>query len=364
MLLSPSRFCVCGVVSAVTLVVCSATVVTASDAARRAYGNGVHLLHQGRITEAVESFNLAAAELQDARIYYFRGLAQRRLGRTEAAEADFRRAANLEARTGRQNVGRALERIQGGDRLVIERYRRAAHRLAKSMPNQRAPRVVGTEQLPAPRVKPQVQDVVTSEVPTNLPPDERDPFSADATGLLGRGVVERVTHAAPADVATGVDDQPLGSGFDEGSLDEEPFPAEFDDGADFGSDTDVGSASPPAKKKRGIFGSVFRAVTKSALPTNAEQGTNLLNGIRGSIPLPGGQAPNNATIQNGDTEFPDAPMDDPEPFSEPAGDGSDSDPFETGPDPFSEPGNDDAGDPFSDVEDPFSDEGDPFRDDQ
>jgi hypothetical protein len=393
MLVTPSRFCVCGVVSALTLIACSATLVAASDDARRAYGYGIHLLYQGRLMEAVQSFDLAAAEWEDPRIYYFRGIAKRRLGQSEEAQIDFLIGAQLEATTGRQDVGRALERIQGGDRLVIERYRRDARRLVKSglltsAPRvvQAEPRAVQAEPLPQPHSKPDVRKLAVSEVPTNLPPDERDPFTSSAAGLLGRGVIEKAAHTtaepAPSNVVNDSDEQPLGTGFDEGTLaNDDPFPAELSDDSEW---TDGGQAP----KKRGVLGSVLRAVTKSALPASPEQGKNLLDGIRGSLPLPGGP-PAGGPAQTGGG-FPDQgaaqsggpPTGDQDPFAEPftdepADDDTNSDPFtipaddpfDEGSDPFGNGDDDsatsnDAVDPFSDAADPFADETDPFGDDQ
>ena len=68
------------------------------------------------LTEAI------AAGSGDPRALYFRGLAARRMGRIDEAEADFSQAATLEASgLGAWPVSRTLERVQGADRLAGRR---------------------------------------------------------------------------------------------------------------------------------------------------------------------------------------------------------------------------------------------------
>ena len=66
-----------------------------------------------------------AAGSRDPRVYYFHGLAYLKFGRTPEAEMDFRKGAELESRDVNKyyNVGRALERVQGSDRQLLETYR-------------------------------------------------------------------------------------------------------------------------------------------------------------------------------------------------------------------------------------------------
>ncbi len=90
-----------------------------------AYGSGVHAYFAGDydrsfavLTEAI------AAGIKDPRAWYFRGLAALRLGRLDEAEADFTEGAARESSgTGAWSVSRSLERVQGADRLRLERYR-------------------------------------------------------------------------------------------------------------------------------------------------------------------------------------------------------------------------------------------------
>jgi tetratricopeptide (TPR) repeat protein len=71
---------------------------------------------------------LVASKSKDARVFYFRGLAQHQLGNSDAATADFTRAVTIETGTRRKtiDVDKALERVQGGARRALEEKRRVA----------------------------------------------------------------------------------------------------------------------------------------------------------------------------------------------------------------------------------------------
>jgi tetratricopeptide (TPR) repeat protein len=97
------------------------------------YGEGMKAFYAGRYAEAHETFTQAIeAGSQDPRCYYFRGLANNRLGRGPDAQIDFKKGAELEARDFDvfYNVSGALERIQGNERLMLERHRAAGRKFA------------------------------------------------------------------------------------------------------------------------------------------------------------------------------------------------------------------------------------------
>lgn len=96
------------------------------------YGQGVHAYFAGDYQRSYDDLSQAiAAGTQDPRAYYFRGLAAVRLGRLDEAEADFSSGADREmTQSGDWPVGRSLERIQGGDRLRLERHRTRARVVA------------------------------------------------------------------------------------------------------------------------------------------------------------------------------------------------------------------------------------------
>jgi hypothetical protein len=89
------------------------------------YGNGVHSYFAGDYSRSYEDLSQAIeAGTTDPRAWYFRGLAALKLGRLDEAEADFAAGAAREADgVGAWPIGRSLERVQGCDRLKLERHR-------------------------------------------------------------------------------------------------------------------------------------------------------------------------------------------------------------------------------------------------
>lgn len=94
----------------------------------RMYGSGVHAFFSGDYQEAYDDLTQSIeAGTEDPRAFYFRGLAARKLGRLDEAEADFATGSRREADgLGAWPVVRSLERVQGPDRIALERYRRQA----------------------------------------------------------------------------------------------------------------------------------------------------------------------------------------------------------------------------------------------
>ena len=105
------------------------TYADASDPSVRAvYGDGVHSFYAGNFQQ---SYNYLSQVIDigtdDPRVYYFRGLSALRLGSKTSADEDFRKGATFEAERGNtRSVSRALERIQGPDRFVLEQSRSKA----------------------------------------------------------------------------------------------------------------------------------------------------------------------------------------------------------------------------------------------
>jgi tetratricopeptide (TPR) repeat protein len=92
------------------------------------YGNGVHAFNEGDYQCSYDELSrVVEAGSNDPRAFYFRGLAALKLGRVDEADADFQQGATLEADgVGGRAVSRALERIQGCDRLKLEQFRSQA----------------------------------------------------------------------------------------------------------------------------------------------------------------------------------------------------------------------------------------------
>lgn len=93
-----------------------------------AYGSGVHSYFAGDYQRAYDELSQAIeGGTKDPRAWYYRGLVALKLGRTDEAEADFSAGASHEAGgTGAWPVARSLERVQGCDRLKLERHRTRA----------------------------------------------------------------------------------------------------------------------------------------------------------------------------------------------------------------------------------------------
>ncbi len=100
--------------------------------AAEAYGQGVHAYFAGRYADAQSHLSAAAASAtNDPRPFYFRAMSLMRLGRADEALADIETGAAIEAKLpNRYAVGSALQRVQGSDRLILERYRRQARSAA------------------------------------------------------------------------------------------------------------------------------------------------------------------------------------------------------------------------------------------
>ena len=89
--------------------------------------SGIHAVRQGRYVDAISHLDTASdINANDPRVYYFRGIAKDRMGQLDAAETDYQLGAQMEVVFGKQDVGRYLQRIQGGDRARLEQYRREA----------------------------------------------------------------------------------------------------------------------------------------------------------------------------------------------------------------------------------------------
>jgi hypothetical protein len=184
------------------------------------YGSGVHAYFSRDYVRAYEYLTAAIdGGSTDPRCYYFRGLAYMRLGREPEAEMDFAKGADFESRDvdGTYAVARSLGRIQGGTRLLIERYRVKArlaalkhaeevHKARYEATRAEEPRVVrspietvpvapgetsakpGVQPAPKPAPEPVPEDVFESGPPQPAQPEKtavgppKPPVSPPATG--------------------------------------------------------------------------------------------------------------------------------------------------------------------------------------
>lgn len=158
------------------------------------YGDGVHAYFAGDYQRSYDDLSqVIEAGSADPRAYYFRGLVALKLGRLDESEADFAAGAEQEAEgTGSWPVARSLERVQGCDRLKLERHRTRA-RVALLQEDRRRNQM---RYLDVERAEP---DVLRRRRPaTGRVVDEENPFEA------GRIDAERVpaAEALPAEEAT------------------------------------------------------------------------------------------------------------------------------------------------------------------
>lgn len=207
--------CGAGILLAVvaTCGVASAQVVENLPLART-YGSGVHAFFCGDYDRSYEDLTAAIeAGSQDPRARYFRGLAALRLGRLDEAEADFAAGADLETRAlGGWPVSRSLERVQGHDRLRLERHRARA-RVAAHQRDLDAERIRYSDTMDA------QDDVRRRWRPTTIPP----PSGAPVTNLFeGRPQPEPV----PVAPAPGAADEPLPAPRDAAAPGEDPVEEE------------------------------------------------------------------------------------------------------------------------------------------
>lgn len=141
---------------------------------------------------------------------------------------------------------------------------------------------------------------VTQRPLGTLPVDPTDPFAENSPGYLGQVIVEASAEESMAD--SGDYDLLVPAGQGDPFADDDAFGAgvatdnqsgdfgNFDDGG-FGEADDFNSnsnASGSNQKKSGLFGSVIKAFTRSALPTKAIE--NVANQGRAFVPGAGGPA--------------------------------------------------------------------------
>lgn len=103
-------------------------VMAADEVPRDAYATAVsayfakdYALADSLLTQLVERGS------EDPRVFYYRGLAANATGQAAKAQADYEAGALLEAAgRGRVDIDRALEKVQGAERLAIQQQRHAA----------------------------------------------------------------------------------------------------------------------------------------------------------------------------------------------------------------------------------------------
>jgi len=185
-----------------------------------AYGNGVHAYNDGDYQCSYDELSsVIEAGSNDPRAFYFRGLAALKLGRVDEAEADFEQGANLEADGhGGRGVARALERVQGCDRLKLEHYRSRARVAAlqrdREAVRQRYSDIHDAEANVLRRRRPEAPkpaEGLRKPAPKADAPAADEPMAEEATEKPARESREPAAEP-PADASNPFADEPAGGG--------------------------------------------------------------------------------------------------------------------------------------------------------
>ena len=194
------------------------------------YGEGVHYFFDGDWFQAQEYFDKAISHgYKDPRCYYFRAFLHMYQGCDYQAEQDIQLGARYELEgRGTYDIGRAIYRIQGHQRIKFERLRRDA-KLA----------LVESRAIPGLDYQtPTTDGTVLPGVPVT-PPGLTDPFTDDDPEP--EIPVENVEPEIDSDDMFGDEPMPQDSDLDSNMFDDAPD-AGMDD-VDSGLDTDT---TPPA----------------------------------------------------------------------------------------------------------------------
>ena len=253
------------------------------------YGEGVHSFYAGNFQQSYDYLSeVIEIGTDDARVYYFRGLSALRLGSQKDADDDFTKGATFEAERGNtRTVSRALERIQGPDRLLLEQSRSKA-RLA--LAERQEPQLSSSRQsfLSGGR---RYSGIGGTESQENLPKPavELEPMPEDKSAEVDV-VAEKADEAQPmqplgAEKAQRDSDAFFGTKDKEESGDREAF--------DMNEKPEPAESDPGTKKPKALFDDPFGD-------------DPFADGPRRTDPMPGQPVPNadDKTMSSGDSNDP------------------------------------------------------------
>ena len=228
----------------VAVVTLMAAAVSAQDRyLAEMYGEGVHAIYRGNNSDASRTLtNAINGGFEDARAYYFRAITKMISGDSSGAETDIRMGAEQEVNgRGSYDVGFALQRFQGPNRVKFEKVRRdalIAAQKAKALRARSAPdNAYDRDYLREPADTPGPIDVIP-EVP---PAPGNDPFMDDDDAM------------EPVEETPAMDDDPADDISDAGMDDtEDPFADDAEDdpfaddmGEDMSEPDDMGGEEDP-----------------------------------------------------------------------------------------------------------------------
>ncbi|GHT26076.1 hypothetical protein FACS18942_02790 [Planctomycetales bacterium] len=139
-----------GFAAAVSLQLCSAGVFDKEMQSENLYGQGVHAFFNGEYETAAGLFKQSEKlSSQDPRTYFFLALSYHRLLKEDLAETTFKKAAELEWEGQKfrdYNVSDSLRRIQGKERIYVEKFREQAKKNWQNQETKRRSELYGKEQ--------------------------------------------------------------------------------------------------------------------------------------------------------------------------------------------------------------------------
>lgn len=230
---------------AATFLFAASNVANASDlgdSMRRYFGGDFQGAHQ-QLTQ------LIAAGQADARAYYFRGLANFRLGNQPAAASDFQQAATIEFAGSGDSIGDSLQRVQGMDRLMLEKYRSLGRLAARDRTQPVAPKPILNDSFVKPATTTQAMNQSEIRLGSEIPLRPlRNPFVGETTSAQ----TANATQAKPLETN---EDEPVGTGVASGNAGDPNFDP-------FASDERVENV--PASSGNAIS-AAFRAIGKAFL---------------------------------------------------------------------------------------------------
>lgn len=251
--------------------VCLAVIASAASASD--LNEGMQHFFDGKPDHALQTFNaLIQRGDQDARIYYFRGLAQHRVGNVDAAVRDFKQGAELEIQGAGLGVGQALQRVQGRERLLLEKHRTMARLRSRNRTQPVAPKPqLAESDIQLTNAESTDADIafrLASEIPLRF---HRSADASDSRMLADAEMPNGPIVISSAESETGRQ-QPVGTGvatagrqadgFDVFASEEPASP----DVASTDGIPQLETGSKPSSKSPSVFGAVFRAFTKSTIP--------------------------------------------------------------------------------------------------
>ncbi|MBT4693819.1 MAG: hypothetical protein HOB73_10785 [Planctomycetaceae bacterium] len=217
------------------------------------YGQGVHAYYRGDYESSVRYLTATISKnTDDPRSYYFRGLANAKLGNDEASLADLKKGAAIEALDDRgiYQISTALQRIQGQTRRQIETLRKQARLdLAAEEKKRLQARYEKQQRDEVAVLRKPVQTAPSSPADGEPTISQSNPFTS--SNIIGiKSNPENVTSSKSNPIPDINDKDPLAN-----VQDNDPAPANPTPG-----DNNPTAATPQAGGGGGTLGSIFRSL--------------------------------------------------------------------------------------------------------